>query len=81
MESDELLASVEKIGRISKLTCPACNGALWEINDLDMLRYRCHVGHAFSAESLSEGQTQMLELALWSRPMKSCRFVRRNFRR
>jgi two-component system chemotaxis response regulator CheB len=66
MESHELLASVEKIGRISKLTCPDCNGALWEINDLDMLRYRCHVGHAFSAESLSEGQTHMLEVALWS---------------
>jgi len=66
MEGEELLASVEKIGKISKLTCPDCNGALWEINDEDMLRYRCHVGHAFSAESLSEGQTQMLEVALWS---------------
>ena len=31
-----------------------------------MLRYRCHVGHAFSADSLTEGQTQMLEVALWS---------------
>ena len=38
MESDELLASVEKIGRISKLTGPDCNGALWEINDLDISR-------------------------------------------
>ena len=66
MESDELLASVEKIGKISKLTCPDCNGALWEIKDVDILRYRCHVGHAFSAESLTEGQTQMLEVALWS---------------
>jgi two-component system chemotaxis response regulator CheB len=66
MESNELLASVEKLGRISKLTCPDCHGALWEINDEDMLRYRCHVGHAYSAESLNEGQTQMLEVALWS---------------
>ena len=66
MESDELIASVEKLGTISKLTCPDCHGALWEINDKDLLRYRCHVGHAFSAESLSEGQTEMLEIALWS---------------
>src|ERR1041384_3023768 len=66
MESDELIASVEKLGTISKLTCPDCHGALWEINDKDLLRYRCHVGHAFSAESLSEGQTGMLEIALWS---------------
>lgn len=66
MESDELIASVEKLGRISRLTCPDCHGALWEIHDDEMLRYRCHVGHAFSAESLSEGQSQMLEVALWS---------------
>jgi two-component system chemotaxis response regulator CheB len=66
MESSELIASVEKLGKISKLTCPDCNGALWEIRDEDVLRYRCHVGHAFSAESLNEGQSQMLEIALWS---------------
>ena len=66
MDGNELIASVEKIGRISKLTCPDCNGALWEISDEDLLRYRCHVGHAFSAESLSNGQSEMLEVALWS---------------
>lgn len=65
MESDEMLASIEKLGKVSKLTCPDCHGALWEIND-GMLRYRCHVGHGFSAESLSDGQSQMLEVALWS---------------
>ena len=66
MDGDELLASVERIGRISKITCPDCHGALWEIADEHILRYRCHVGHAFSAESLSDGQSQMLEFALWS---------------
>lgn len=66
MESDEMIASVEELGRISKLTCPDCHGALWEINDEDILRFRCHVGHAFSAESLNEGQSEMLEAALWS---------------
>jgi two-component system, chemotaxis family, protein-glutamate methylesterase/glutaminase len=66
MEGDELLASVEKLGKVSKLTCPDCNGALWEIDDKELLRYRCHVGHAFSSESLSEGQAEMLEIALWS---------------
>jgi two-component system chemotaxis response regulator CheB len=66
MESAELIASVEKLGRISKLTCPDCHGALWELHDDEILRYRCHVGHAFSAGSLSEGQSQMLEVALWS---------------
>jgi two-component system chemotaxis response regulator CheB len=66
MESGELIASVERLGTISKLICPDCRGALWEIRDDRLLRYRCHVGHAFSAESLSDGQSQMLEVALWS---------------
>ena len=66
MEGEELIASVERLGKISRLTCPDCHGALWEIHDHDLLRFRCHVGHAFSAESLTEGQSQMLETALWS---------------
>lgn len=66
MEADELIASVERLGKVSKLTCPDCHGALWEIDDQELLRYRCHVGHAYSAEALSEGQSQMLEVALWS---------------
>jgi len=66
MESEELIASVEKLGSVSRLTCPDCHGALWEINDQEILRYRCHVGHAYSAEALSDGQSQMLEVALWS---------------
>jgi two-component system chemotaxis response regulator CheB len=65
MESGELIASVDRLGRVSKLTCPECHGALWEIND-DLLRFRCHVGHAFSVESLSDGQAERLEVALWS---------------
>jgi two-component system chemotaxis response regulator CheB len=65
MDAGEFIASVERLGRVSKLTCPDCHGALWEINDEEILRYRCHVGHAYSAESLSDGQSQMLESALW----------------
>ncbi|HEU4433209.1 MAG TPA: chemotaxis protein CheB [Pyrinomonadaceae bacterium] len=66
MESEELIKSVEKLGRISKLTCPDCHGALWEIDDEELLRFRCHVGHGFSAESLNNGQGGMIEVALWS---------------
>ena len=66
MDAEEMIASVEKLGKISTLTCPDCHGALWEISDNELLRYRCHVGHAYSAEALGDGQTQMLEVALWS---------------
>lgn len=66
MESEDLIKSVDKLGKVSKLTCPDCHGALWEMDDEEILRFRCHVGHGFSAESLNDGQGQMLEVALWS---------------
>jgi two-component system chemotaxis response regulator CheB len=41
----------DALGELSPFTCPECHGALWEINDGSMLRYRCHVGHAYTAEA------------------------------
>ena len=66
MNPEELFEAVERIGRISAFTCPECHGALWEQRDGDLLRFRCHVGHAFSADSLVAEQTESLEMALWS---------------
>jgi len=66
MDAGELIANVDRLGKVSRLTCPDCHGALWEINDEDTLRFRCHVGHAHSADSLNNGQSLMLEGALWS---------------
>jgi two-component system, chemotaxis family, protein-glutamate methylesterase/glutaminase len=48
------------------LTCPDCGGALWEVDDDDMLRYRCHVGHGYTADSLHSVQDSEAEQMLWS---------------
>jgi two-component system chemotaxis response regulator CheB len=48
------------------LTCPECGGALWEETDGALIRFACHVGHSYSAESLVSEQGQALESALWS---------------
>jgi two-component system chemotaxis response regulator CheB len=53
------------VGTISELTCPQCRGPLWEIHDGRLLRFRCRVGHAFTAEALMEGQSQTVERNLW----------------
>lgn len=50
----------------SVLTCPECGGVMWELGHGEMVKYRCHVGHAFSTESLLNEQAETLEVALWS---------------
>jgi two-component system chemotaxis response regulator CheB len=53
-------------GTRSVFSCPECQGALWEIKDGDLVRYRCHVGHAYSAEAMLDANGEELERALWS---------------
>jgi two-component system chemotaxis response regulator CheB len=53
-------------GKPSTFTCPDCGGTLWEIEEGKMLRFRCHVGHAFGSETLQALQSEDIEEALWS---------------
>jgi len=59
------VSDMNGLGKLSMFTCPACHGALWELQEGDHLRYRCHTGHAFSKESLLEEQTVAIEDALY----------------
>jgi two-component system chemotaxis response regulator CheB len=53
-------------GALAPFVCPDCGGALWETNAGKLTRYRCHVGHAFTADILLSGQQEELESALWA---------------
>ena len=46
--------------------CPACGGVLWELEDGELPRFRCRVGHAYSAEGAVEAQGGSVETALWT---------------
>ncbi|HZG40817.1 MAG TPA: chemotaxis protein CheB, partial [Nodosilinea sp.] len=51
----------------SPITCPDCGGVLWELQDSsNILRFRCHIGHAYSLDSLMTEQGATLERALWT---------------
>jgi two-component system chemotaxis response regulator CheB len=54
------------LGRSSGFTCPECHGGLWELEDDDLPRYRCRIGHGFSAETLLASQGSGVEAALWT---------------
>jgi two-component system chemotaxis response regulator CheB len=62
----EVVESGEHAGELVGLTCPDCAGPLYEINDGKLVRFRCRVGHAFSAEDALDGKSEALESALYA---------------
>ena len=53
-------------GPPSPFVCPECGGTLWELEHGRLLRFRCHVGHGYTVESLFADQNEQLEHTLWS---------------
>jgi two-component system chemotaxis response regulator CheB len=57
--------AVDALGERVPYNCPDCGGVLWQMSKPKPLRYRCHVGHAFTAAALLETQSQKIEETLW----------------
>lgn len=55
--------SMQRIATPVPLTCPSCNGVLSELAQ-PPLRFRCQVGHAFSADTLDAGKEDAVDEAL-----------------
>jgi len=60
------LGNDDRLGRPSAFGCPDCGGVLWEIEDNGFLRFRCRVGHAYTARHLDAEQRHAIETALWA---------------
>lgn len=60
------LPSVEALGEQVPFNCPGCGGVLWQVAEGKLLRYRCHVGHAYTSSELLAEQTAKLEETLWT---------------
>lgn len=55
-----------ELGHLVPMSCPECSGPLWQIDSDQVKRYRCHVGHGFTAKALMASQDELLEQALWA---------------
>ncbi|MBD0277389.1 MAG: chemotaxis protein CheB [Bacteroidota bacterium] len=53
---------VAKLGAKNSIySCPDCGGGLWEINQGNVTRYRCHTGHMYTQNELLSRQQEELE--------------------
>jgi two-component system chemotaxis response regulator CheB len=68
VEVPTALAQLEgaKPGAASDIVCPVCQGKLTVSEHNGFELYRCHVGHAFSLESVAAEQAEEIERALWA---------------
>ncbi|WP_407150628.1 chemotaxis protein CheB [Bradyrhizobium sp. ORS 86] len=60
VDSDTLI----NVADPAPLTCPACGGVLSELKSDTPLRFRCQVGHAYTADTLAKEQESRVDEAL-----------------
>jgi two-component system, chemotaxis family, protein-glutamate methylesterase/glutaminase len=60
------MKEMDRIGQRSVLACPDCHGIMWEIEEQDLVRYRCHEGHAYTAEMMGLALDENVRRALAS---------------
>jgi two-component system chemotaxis response regulator CheB len=58
-------SGIMKIGQLSPYTCPECHGVLLQLNEGNIIRFRCHTGHAYSLNALLTEVTESIETSLW----------------
>ena len=66
LEDNALELGVTKLGNPSLYTCPDCHGVLLQLHGDGPLRFRCHTGHAYTADALVAQAAETLEDQLWN---------------
>lgn len=57
--------AVDSLGKQVPYNCPGCGGVLWDVAKAKTSRYRCHVGHSYTADTLLAEQSDKIEETLW----------------
>ncbi|WP_233158060.1 chemotaxis protein CheB [Actinokineospora bangkokensis] len=63
---DAIVREGEEVGVVgtpSEFSCPDCRGVL---NQVEPTRFRCQVGHAWTAAALGDAQDEAVQRALWT---------------
>lgn len=65
-QENALESGAMDLGVLSPFACPECHGVLSKIMEGSMARYRCHTGHAYSADALLVALSENIENGLYS---------------
>lgn len=65
-EERALEKGILQFGQLSPYTCPECHGVLSRLQNGNIVRYRCHTGHAYSSDALIASITEKIEDSLYS---------------
>src|SRR5688572_2643975 len=63
--ADGLEENLMRFGELSPFTCPECRGVLTLLREGSVVRFRCHTGHAVSANTLLYQTSEIVEEKLW----------------
>jgi two-component system chemotaxis response regulator CheB len=66
LEDSAFEKNIMDFGELTPFTCPDCHGVLVKLRDGERGRFRCHTGHAFSADALLATVTENIEDSLYS---------------
>ncbi|MFL5735505.1 MAG: chemotaxis protein CheB [Chloroflexia bacterium] len=62
----ESQAENRRANSITIFTCPDCGGTLWQLELGNLVRFQCHVGHAWSPEVVLAQKSEQVEATLWA---------------
>lgn len=66
VDEHALAKNVVDLGVLSPFACPECHGVLTKIMDGSLTRFRCHTGHAYTADALMVSLTEGIEEGLYN---------------
>jgi two-component system chemotaxis response regulator CheB len=65
-EDGSIEKGVLELGDPSMFACPECHGVLVKITEGDVIRFRCHTGHAYSSGTLLASLNEAVEDSFWN---------------
>lgn len=65
-EENAMEHGILKFSELTPYSCPECHGVLSRLRNGNIVRYRCHTGHAYSADALIMAITEKIEDGLYN---------------